>query len=149
MSEFIFTFSSDTDILITNAQSETFYLQITGAQCRHYVNVYHINKGISTHECTCNLGSCVTSHICALFLQDFSQKQLQWLYCSLWIIRCNVIIEGKFSGKNILFIFEARFNRKMQDNFIHFFKENSVLWSAQHIICWHYVIWWWKCVNRM
>jgi hypothetical protein len=33
-----------------------------------------------------------------------------------------VIVGGKFSAKNILFTFEARFNRKMQDNFIHFFK---------------------------
>lgn len=32
-----------TQILITCAQSETFYLQITGAQYRHYVNIYYIN----------------------------------------------------------------------------------------------------------
>lgn len=134
MSEFIFIFSNDTNILITNAQSETFYSQITGAQCRHYVDVYHINKGISTHECTCNLGLRVTSHVCALFLQDFSQKKLQWLYCSLWIIRCNVIVEGKFIGKNNVFTFEACLNCKMQDNFIHFFKEKSVLWSAHFLL---------------
>jgi hypothetical protein len=58
ISDFFFTCGNDRGIVITNAQSEIFYLQITGAQFRHYVN-----KDISIHECTCSLMSCVTSHI--------------------------------------------------------------------------------------
>jgi hypothetical protein len=78
MSDFFFTFGNDTGILITNAQSEIFYLQITGAQFRH-VNGYHVNKSISIHECTCSLRSCDTSHIVRHLVQcsrKISQKKL-------------------------------------------------------------------------
>jgi hypothetical protein len=45
-----------------------------------------------------------------------------------------MILDGKFSEKNILFTFEACFNHTMQDKFIQYFLGGGVSYGLQNTL---------------